>query len=145
MTAKTATAQKELKSVAFAETHGLRDKIVLNAKGTFDVPTDLHESIALAHAGITLDQHKKLQKIEGELLSGVILVAGEQAAQAFKDNIELSEVGISYNIGSTTKASAVFDRVSKDHAVVHVETKFASGELKRVLTHLNGLYDEVNS
>lgn len=145
MAKATPAVQKELKSIAFADTHGLRDKITLNDSGKFEIPADLHQTIVLDAVGITAEQERKRQKLDGELLAGVTLVCGELSHEAFGKNVELSEVGFSYNIGPHTKASGIFDRSAKDHTVVHVETRFQSGELKRVMTHLNGLYDDVNS
>jgi len=135
----------ELKSRVFIEKHGLDEKIQINEKGLFNLPDDLHESIVLADAGVTLEQLKKVQKTESELLAATALLAGEKTAVAFKENPELTETALSYSIGSTQTASIVFSRDNKDHMVAAVETKVKSAEFKRVASHLNSLFDDINS
>ncbi|QEM41949.1 hypothetical protein [Pseudomonas phage vB_PaeM_PS119XW] len=137
---------KDLKSFAFIEEHKLREKVILGEANTFDIPNDLYESVVLGGAGISLEQLKKKERLEGELLAGVTLVAGEQAATRMKENPDLSEIGFNYNMGTTnSQVAGIFNRDGKDHSVVTVSTKTNSAEMKRVCAHINQLFEEVNT
>jgi hypothetical protein len=137
----------DLKSNAFIEQHGLRDKITLSESGVFGGFDELHEQIVLAGSGVTVDQLKKMQKLEGELLPAVTLLAGELSADFMKKNPESNELGFSYKIGSNTTASGIFSRSTEGaiSVVNAVETKVNSAEMKRVHSFLDGLFEGVNT
>lgn len=137
---------KDLKSFAFIEENKIREKVILNESNTFDIPTDLYESIVLGGSGISVEQIKKKERIEGELLAAVTLVAGEQVAERMKANPELSEVGFNYNMGTTnSQVAGIFSRDGKDHTMISVSTKTNSAEMRRVSAHLNALFEQVNT
>jgi hypothetical protein len=135
----------ELKSRAYAEKHDLDSKIQIDGKGLYAELRDLHESTVLLDAGVTVEQYKKIQQGDAQLLSAVTLVAGEKFAAAAKSNNELVEASVSYPMGSNTVATVMFNRDSKDHVVAAVETRVKSAEHKRVIAHLDSLFDDVNS
>ncbi len=138
-----ATANKELKSRAFIEENKLGEKILLNEANGFEVPADLYHDIVLEKCGITVEQLKKKQRLDGEFLSASVLVAGEQADTRFKENAELSEISLSIPMGGNHTGSAIFSRGQA--TVVSMNTKFETAEMKRVLSHLDGLFAEVSS
>jgi hypothetical protein len=87
-----------LKAQAHAEKFGLKDKLTVNAKtGTIDVSDDYYE--ATLPEGLTLEQVKKLQKHNQEVLSGTVLAAGELARDHFRENGESKELSLSYKVG----------------------------------------------
>lgn len=139
------TTSKELKSRAFIDQHNLREHVILNEANSFDIPADLYADVVLKGAEITLDQLKKKERLEGELLASVTLLGGEQAVERFKSNPELSEIGFSMPMGSSHVASGIFSREGKDHTVVTVNNKIGTAEMKRVLGHLNTLFDDISS
>ena len=131
---------------AFIEKNNLNELVELSDTGVFTVPEDLYKEVVLDASGITEEQLKKKIRLEGELLTGVVSVAGTKAATIFKDDANLSEVGLSYNYGNTSHtASVVFNRDSKDHVFVEVNNKVETADMKRVFTQINGLFDDLNS
>lgn len=134
----------ELKSRAFVETNKLGEHFVLNDANTFDaISKDLYTTCVLEPAGITLDQLKKKDKLEAEYLQGSVLVGGEVVADRMRTNSELHEVSLSIPMGGTRTASAVFTRGQA--TVVALNTKVETAEMKRVLVHLDGLFNDVSS
>lgn len=134
---------KELKSRGFAETNKLSDAIVMNEANGFDVSADLYNTCVLEPAGITLEQLKKQQKLEGEFLPAALLVGGEQVNERFQSNPDLHEVSMSIPMGGNRTASVVYTRGQA--TVMQVNTKTDTAEMKRVLSHLDGLFAEVSS
>src|SRR5690606_27012357 len=98
------------KTLNYIDKHGLEDLFTLNEAGGIDVDVELFEKTALADAGITMDQYKKLEKSKGELIPAATHVGGQLAAQAFKANPELTETGFSFHMGTSQKVGALFDR-----------------------------------
>lgn len=133
------------KSIAYAEKHDLFGKITLADNGTITSSDDLVETTAALDAGLTMDQVKKFQKSLGELIPAATYVAGLRAEEGFKANPELTETGFSFNVGSHQKVAGLFHRDNKDHTVVVVETTHRSAEFQRVVTHINGLFDDINN
>lgn len=134
---------KELKSRGYAEDRKLGEVIVLNEANGFDVPADLYATQVLEPAGITLDQEKKRVKLENELLTGALLVGGEQVAERFKTSPDLNEVSLSIPFGPQRTASAIFGRGTE--TVVQVQTKVDTAEMKRVLSHVDQLFADVSN
>lgn len=134
---------KELKSRGFADDNKLNEAIVLNEANGFDVSADLYNTVVLEKCGITLDQVKKQQKLESEFLPASLLVAGEQVETRFKENQELNEISLSIPMGGNRTATAVFSRGQQ--TVVAVNSKIDTAEMKRVLTHIDGLFTDVSS
>jgi hypothetical protein len=133
------------KSIAYADKHDLWGKITRNENGTIAATEDFVESTAALDAGITMDQVKKFQKAVGELIPAAIYVGGQLAGEGFKADPNLTETGFNFNIGGTQKVSALYNRDSKDHVVVVVETTHRSAEFQRVVTNLNSMFDDINS
>jgi hypothetical protein len=133
------------KSIAYADKHDLWSKITLKENGTIGSTEDLVEATAALDAGLTMDQVKKFQKSLGELIPAATHVGGVRAAEGFKADPNLTETGFSFAIGSTQKVSALYNRDSKDHVVVVVETTHRSAEFQRVVTGLNSMFDDINS
>lgn len=134
---------KELKSRGFAADNKLNELIVLNEANGFDVNADLYNSLVLEPAGITLDQLKKQQKLEGEFLPAAVLVGGEQVNERFSTNPELHEVSLSIPMGGNRTAHIVYGRGQS--TVMQVKTKTESAEMKRVLAHVDSLFADVSS
>jgi len=134
---------KELKSRGYADEHKLNEVFVLNEANGFDVPADVYNTLVLEPAGITLDQEKKRVKLEGELLTGALLVGGEQVGDRFKTDPSLQEVSLTIPLGPNRTASAIFGRGVE--TVVQVQTKIDTAEMKRVLAHVNHLFEEVSN
>lgn len=133
------------KSKDYAEKHDLRSKITRGENGLISAVDDLVETTAALDAGITMDQVNKFQKALGELVPAAIYVAGELAVDGFKADANLTETGFSFPVGKHQKVSALFNRENNDHTVVVVETTHRSAEFNRVATHLNSLFNDVNS
>lgn len=136
-------AAKEMKSRVFATENNLAEAYVLNEANGFDVDAALYNTLVLEPSGITLDQLKKKQKLEGEFIPASILVAGEAVDERFKTNPELSEISLSIPMGGNQTLSAVFSRGQA--TVVALNTRIESAEMKRVLSHLDGLFADVSS
>lgn len=134
---------KELKSRGFADEMKLGESILLNEANGFDVPADLYNTHVLEPAGITLDQEKKRVRLENELLTGSLLVGGEQVAERFKTDANLQEVSLTLPLGPNRTASAIFGRGTE--TVVQVQTKIDTAEMKRVLAHVNHLFEDVSN
>lgn len=134
---------KELKSRGYVEDKKLGELFVLNDANGFDVPADVYNTLVLEPAGITLDQEKKRVRLEGELLTGALLVGGEQVGERFKTNAELQEVSLTIPMGPNRTASAIFGRGVE--TVVQVQTKIDTAEMKRVLSHVNHLFEDVSN
>lgn len=134
---------KELKSRGFAEEMKLGETVLLNEANGFDVPADLYTTHVLEPAGITLDQEKKRVRLENELLTGSLLVGGGQVAERFKTDTSLQEVSLTIPMGPNRTASAIFGRGTE--TVVQVQTKIDTAEMKRVLAHVNHLFEDVSN
>lgn len=134
---------KELKSRGYADDRKLGESILLNEANGFDVPADLYNTHVLEPAGITLDQEKKRVRLEGELLTGSLLVGGEQAGDRFKTQADLQEISMSIPMGPNRTASAIFGRGVA--TVVQVQTKIDTAEMKRVLAHVDHLFEDVSN
>lgn len=134
---------KELLSRGFAEENKLNEHLVLNEANGFDVAADLYSNIVLEKCGITLDQLKKKHKLDGQFLPAAGLVGGEQAKTRFKENPELNEISMSVPMGAGQTASFIFTRGQA--TVVAMNTKIENAEMKRVLSHLDCLFEDVNS
>ncbi len=132
------------KTEAYVEKHDLKSKVTIE-NGLIKVADDIFETTALMDAGLTLDQANKLSKAKGELINGVTFVAGGLVHQAFKENDGLTEVGYSFTMGQGTKVSGLYNRDAKDHVVVAVETTHRNAEFNRVATHLNSMFNDINS
>ena len=61
---------------AFIEKNNLNELVELSDTGVFTVPEDLYKEVVLDASGITEEQLKKKIRLEGELLTGVVSVAG---------------------------------------------------------------------
>ena len=133
------------KSIAYAERHALRDKITRAENNTIQSADDLFEVTAAMDAGLTMDQVKKLDKARGELLPAALMIGGELAEEAFRADPNLSETGMSFNMGSHQKFSAIFHRDGPSHVTAVVETTHRSAEYDRVHKHLNGLFESINN
>lgn len=133
------------KTLNYVEKHDLRAKVTMGDNGVIKIDDDLFEATAAMDAGVTLDQVKKLQKAEGELLTAVTYVSGELAAEAFKQDPNLVETGFDYRVGQTVKVAGMFNRDAKDSTVVIVETTHKSAEFGRVASALNGMFSDINS
>lgn len=134
---------KELKSVEFANTHKLAEFAQLNEANSFDIPADLYADVVLKQCDITPEQLKKKERLDGEFLSAMVYVGGEAAAERMKENKELSEIGMTFPMGSAVTADVVFGRAAR--TVVQVNHKTATAEMKRVLSHVDGLFDSISS
>lgn len=134
---------KEIKSVEFANTHKLREFAQLNEASSFEIPADLYADVVLKQCEITPEQLKKKERLDGEFLSAMVLVGGEAAAERMKENKDLNEIGMTFPMGSAVTADVVFGRGEK--AVVQVNHKTATAEMKRVLSHINVLFEDVNN
>lgn len=138
------TTNTELKSRAFAEDNNLGEHYVLSEANSFDgIGADLYNTVVLEKCGITLDQLKKKDKLDGEFVSASVLLGGEASSERFKANPELTEISMSIPMGGSQTLSAVFTRGQA--TVVQVNSKIHTAEMKRVLGHLDGLFAEVES
>lgn len=135
----------KINAAAYADKNKLGELITIGSNGIYNIPEMLHTDLVLTPAGITPEQHKKMQKAEAELLGGVLYVGGNLAVEHFKENAEAVEVGFTYNQGSMTTVSGVFNREAKDHTVVAIETKYKTADVKRVLSYLGDHFSNVNS
>lgn len=133
------------KTLNYIEKHNLREKVTLNENGSITWSEDLHETTAAMDAGLSLDQVKKLQKADAELLNAATYLSGELAVEAFTRDPNLTETGFNYTVGSTTKVSGIFNRDQKDHVVVAVENTHRNAEFNRVATTLNSMFNDINS
>lgn len=134
---------KELKSADFATTHKLREFAQLNEANSFDIPADLYADVVLTQCEITPEQLKKKERLDNEFLPAMLYVGGEAAAARFKENKDLTEIGMTFPMGAGVVADIVFGRNEK--VVVQVNHKTSTAEMKRVLTHVNVLMEDVNS
>lgn len=135
----------DIKSVAYIEKHKLDELLTIDDKGIISIPKDIHETTVLADAGISPEQHRKLQQGNQDLLAAVIYQAGTLSAGAMKTNPELTETSVSYGMGAGTTASVLFNREGKSHVLAEISTTVKSAEYKRVLAHTNQLFDDINS
>lgn len=137
-------AQKTEKSV---EKFGLKDKLKFDEKsGVLGLPKDFYaKSLEENEVGLTLDQVKKLQAHDSELLRSTTLAAGEIAAKKFEEFPELKEISVNYDHGQNT-SWAYFERESTTPVRNVVEVKgLDGGEMGKVHKHLKGLFDNINS
>lgn len=133
------------KTLNYVDKHNLREKVTLGENGVIQTEDDLFETTACMDAGLTLDQVNKLHKAKGELLTAVTYVAGELAVDAFKADENLTETGFNYNAGQGLKVAGIFNRDTKDHVQVVVETTHRNAEFNRVANVLNGLFNDINN
>lgn len=139
-------SRDKLKSVKVAEKFGLKDKMSVDTtSGVINLPEDYYES-TLEATGLTLDQIKKLQKHNAELLGATTLIAGELAAEAFRENPDLGEVSFSYTRGHD-HSKGFFKREGTDRVYIVEETYGVGtrGEMGKVFKHLTQLFDEINT
>lgn len=141
------TKTEPTKSQEFAERHNLDELLVVNDRGTFEQEQlkDLHEKVLLLDAGMTYDQFKKGEKVTNELFNAVAYVGAGKAHAALKNNPDLSEVSLSYAIGSMQTASFMFSRDKANPFVAAVETKVKNAEFKRVTAYIDNLFDDINT
>lgn len=132
----------EMKSIQFAADNNLAEKLVLNEANGFDVGADLYDEVVLKKCGITLDQLKQKNKLDGEFLSAATYVGGTQVGERFTTNKELNEVSLSIPMGAGTTATAIYTRGQA--TVVGMNTRINTAEMKRVLSHVDALWAEVS-
>lgn len=139
---------KELKSVAFAKKFDLENKIQIDSKtGVVTLDENFYES-TLEDTGLTMDQVKKLQKHDAALLAATTLVAGEKAADIFKNNEDITSVTVQYTAGNTTYSSMFHNGKGTNSTVLNMsETTIGSNdtELRKVHKHLKSLFSSINS
>lgn len=136
-------SNKELKSVAYATENNLADSITANDTKGIDVAADIYETHVLNKCGITVDQLKKKQKLDAEFLPASVYVGGNAAETQFKADPELSEVSMTIPMGGNQTMTAIFTRGQQ--TVVAVNSKIETAEMKRVLMHVDSLWDDVSS
>jgi len=114
------------------------------ASGTLSLPEGFYEE-SLVSTGVTLDQLKKIQKNDANLMAATTYAAGERAAKELKANPELSELVLSYNRG-LDQTSTYFAREGTTPVRHVIETYGADGgELKKVHKHIKSLFDAINT
>lgn len=133
----------QIKSVAFIEEHKLTDHVKLNEAHGFEIPADLYADVVLKQCDITPAQLKKKEKLDGEFLAAMVYVGGEAASTRMKENKDVTEIGMTFPMGNGVTGDVIFGREQK--AVVHVNHKTATAEMKRVLVHVNTLFEQVNN
>lgn len=133
----------KIKSIAFAEQHNLAEHAKLNEAHSFDIPADLYADVVLKQCDITPEQLKKKEKLDGEFLAAMVYVGGTAAAERMKENKDVSEIGMTFPMGAGVTGDVVFGRNQK--TVAHINHKVGGAEMKRVLVHVNTLFEEVNS
>jgi hypothetical protein len=138
------TDVSKIKAAQYSELNKLDELITLSDAGIYGIPTDLHEKLVLEPAGITVEQDNKRQKLEKELLGGMLYTTGNLAGDHFKANTEAVELGFSYNQGKDVTVSGVFNRDSKSPVVVHIETSYKTADVKRVLSYLGDHFTNIN-
>lgn len=133
----------KIKSIEFAELHKLADHTKLNEAHGFDIPADLYNDVVLAQCDITPEQLAKKHKLDKQFVESMVYVGGVASAERMKENKDLVEIGMTFPMGADITANAVFGRGEK--VVVQVAHQVATAEMKRVLVHLNTLFEEVNN
>ncbi|MCY1461297.1 hypothetical protein D9M71_789400 [compost metagenome] len=101
--------------------------------------------LVLDPLNVSAETYKKIETGFRDLAGGVLYTAGNLAVGHFKNNVEAQEVGFNYQQGSMTTVSGIFNRESKDHTVLAVETKYKSADMKRVLSYLGDEFANINS
>jgi len=137
----------ELKSRKFIEKHGLTEKLAVNDKtGQVEPSEDFYES-TLSDTGLTLDQVKKLQKHNAQLLAASTLAAGELAAEHFKEHPETKEMSFEYNAGHDVHQAyfSTTENTAGVRNVVEVHGAQDKGELKKVHKDLKSLFDTIHT
>ncbi|AEH03645.1 hypothetical protein AVT69_gp220 [Pseudomonas phage PhiPA3] len=134
---------KDLKSVAFAEEH-LKGVVTLDDANRLTGLDDLYEKHVLEPLGLTLEIENKREKAAAELFAGVTYHAGELFAGAMKQDPNISELAFSYPMGKHATASGVFNREGS-HVVLAMTSKWETAEMKRVVAHVNTLFDEISN
>ena len=132
----------EMKSIQFAADHNLAEKLVLNDANGFDVGADLYDDVVLKKCGITLDQLKQKNKLDGEFIAAATYVGGTQVGERFKTKEDLNEVSLSIPMGAGSTATAIFTRGQS--TVVAMNTRINTAEMKRVLSHVDELWANVS-
>ena len=142
----------KLKSEKSIEKFGIRDKLsfdeksgIISLAGGDKTGKFYEQTLKDADIGITLDQVKRLQEHDAELLAATTLAGGELAAEKFKENPELKEISMSYMHGQTT-SHAYFEREGTTPVRNVVEVKaLDGGELKKVQSHIKTLFDDISN
>lgn len=134
-----------LKSIRVAEDLKIADSLEFDAKsGTLSLPEEFYET-ALEGSGVTLDQLKKVQKRDAELMAATTYAAGERAKTELVANPELTELSLSYNRGLDS-THTYFSREGTTPVRHVVESHgMDGGELKKVHTHVKSLFDDINN
>jgi|AntDeeMinimDraft_5_1070356.scaffolds.fasta_scaffold30730_2 hypothetical protein len=136
-----------LKTEKSVEKFGVDDKLKFDAKsGVISLPDDFYEqTLEDGKVGLSLDQVKKLQKHDQEVLSAATLAGGKVAAEQFEAHPELKEISMNYGHGQNT-SWAYFDREGTTPVRNVVEVKgLDGGELKKVHKHVKSLFDDINN
>ncbi len=136
-----------LKTEKSVEKFGISDKMKFDEKsGVISLPKNFYEkTLEDGEVGLTLDEVKKLQKHDSEVLAATTLAAGQVAAEKFESHPELKEISVNYNHGQNT-SWAHFERESTTPVRNVVEVKgLDGGEMGKVHRHLKGLFDDINS
>lgn len=134
----------KIKAAQYAKKNDLSTLITLPESGNFIIPADLHERLVLEPAGITVEQNNRREELEKELAAGVLYTTGTLAHEYMAANPESVELGFSYPQGKQTTVSGFFNRDDKQHVVLHVETKYKTADMQRVLDYLGGHFDNIN-
>lgn len=139
------TDVSKIKAIKFAEDNDLKTMVTIGENGIFAIPKDIHEKLVLIPLGYTSKDHDKIVKREEELFGGMLYHTGNLAVEHFKGNAEAVEVGFSYNAGSNTTVSGLFNREAKDHTVVAVDTRYKNADIKRILSYLGDEIGNINT
>lgn len=97
----------------FIEDNKFVEKVKLNEKGTFDVPVDLFADSVLAPLKLKRETYVDLMDKTNLFHASLVKVAGDQVAEHFKTNPDISEVGINYDNGAWNHAT-VFSKGNGD-------------------------------
>lgn len=97
-------------SKKFITDNQLDSKIKINSQGTFDVPVNLFEETVLEPLKVDPQKYKELMEQSNLFHAGLVQVAGEKAADHFKANPDIAEIGINYKHGDLWNHSTVFTR-----------------------------------
>lgn len=135
----------KLKYADLAKKHNVQQYLKLDEKtGGITVDDKLYEEL-LKDTDLTLDQVKKLQKHDAEVLGMVTYAGGELAHKAFKTNPELTETSLTYSAGHN-KVHAYYAREGENKTRNIVETHGVGdgGELAKVYKALDKMFEDLN-
>lgn len=135
----------KIKAAMYAEKNGLAEKITIAENGIYSIPADLAQMLVLDPLNVSAETYKKIETGFRDLAGGVLYTTGTLAVDHFKANPEAVEVGFSYNQGTDTTITGLFNREAKDHTVLAIETKYKNADMKRVLSYLGDQFDNINS